>query len=112
MHEALLVCETLRISLSRFAGADGFSALMRRALALAKQEVPALSRVRIGSAQGARNQWTCNLEGFDEVAAGPHATEAAIALAANLLHLLVTFIGEPLTLKLVREAWPGADVNL
>ena len=29
---------------------------------------------------------------------------------AQLLGLLVTFIGEPLTLRLVRDAWPNASV--
>jgi hypothetical protein len=33
------------------------------------------------------------------------------ALVAQLLGLLVTFIGEPLTLSLVREVWPGAPFN-
>ena len=41
-HEAVRVCEKLRISLTRFAGADGFTSLLRRALALARAEVPAL----------------------------------------------------------------------
>jgi hypothetical protein len=29
---------------------------------------------------------------------------------AQLLGLLVTFIGEPLTLRLVRDAWPDAPI--
>ncbi|MDQ3490424.1 MAG: hypothetical protein M3449_05090, partial [Acidobacteriota bacterium] len=37
-HEAERVCEKLRISLTRFAGADGFIALMRRSLALSRVE--------------------------------------------------------------------------
>ena len=31
-------------------------------------------------------------------------------IVAQLLGLLVTFIGEPLTLRLVRDAWPNASV--
>ena len=42
VHEAVRVCEKLRISLTRFAGADGFASLLRRALALARAEVPSL----------------------------------------------------------------------
>ena len=34
--------------------------------------------------------------------------DAAVAIIAHLLGLLVTFIGEPLTLRLVGEAWPDA----
>ena len=50
VHEAVRVCEKLRISLTRFAGADGFASLLRRALALARAEVPAL-QTRHGQAR-------------------------------------------------------------
>jgi len=36
------------------------------------------------------------------------ATEAAGALFATFTGLLVTFIGEPLTARLLRKAWPDA----
>ena len=55
VHEAVRVCEKLRISLTRFAGVDGFTALLRRALALARAEVPALRGITKnadGSMQG------------------------------------------------------------
>jgi hypothetical protein len=53
-----------------------------------------------------------SLAGLESVASdtaggGP---EAAVGIIAHLLGLLETFIGEPLTLRLVREAWP--DVSL
>ena len=104
VHEAVRVCDKLRISLTRFAGADGFTSLLRRALALARAEVPSLQTVQVKP--------DCSLEGLgvlavDATNAGP---EAAVAITAHLLGLLVTFIGKPLTLRLVREAWP--DVSL
>ena len=40
VHEAVRVCEKLRISLTRFAGPDGFSSLLRRALAQPARESP------------------------------------------------------------------------
>src|SRR5438876_7560228 len=46
-HEAVRVCEKLRISLTRFAGADGFASLLRRTLALARVEVPSLNRITV-----------------------------------------------------------------
>jgi hypothetical protein len=100
MHEAVLVNEKLRISLTQFAGADGFASLLRRALALASAEAPALRSAKV-SADG-------RLEGFEQLAshAGSAGGEKAAAITAHLLGLLVTFIGEPLTLRLVREAWP------
>ena len=107
VHEAVVVSEKLRISLTQFAGADGFASLLRRALVLASADVPSLQSVKIG-ADG-------RLEGFEQLAAdtGTDAVggEAAVAITAHLLGLLVTFIGEPLTLRLVREAWPDASLD-
>ena len=105
VQEAGLVNEKLRISLIQFAGADGFAALLRRALALASAEVPALHRATV-SADG-------RLEGLDQLSTttGTVAGAAAVALTAHLLGLLVTFIGEPLTLRLVREAWPSISLG-
>lgn len=102
-HEAARVCEKLRISLTRLAGADAFTSLLRRALSLARAEFPSLQSVKL-KPDG-------SLEGLDVLAAdstrGEH--EAAIAITAHLLGLLVTFIGKPLTLRLVRDAWPDAS---
>jgi hypothetical protein len=98
-HEAVALCETLRISMTKFAGADGFSALLRRALVLAGAEAPALKQVKLGP--------DCHMTGLEGV-----DTDAAISLAAHLLALLVTFIGEPLTLRLVREAWRDPKLHL
>jgi hypothetical protein len=91
------VCEKLRVELTQFAGADGFASLLRRALAMAREDVHALGRIKIGSGGF--------LEGLD----GLEQTEmeaGAIAITANLLDLLAKFIGETFTLKLVRKAWP------
>lgn len=101
-QEGVRVCEKLRISLTRFAGADGFTSLLRRALMLAQAEVPALQTVKV--TVGGR------LEGLEELVAGAEnpGIEAATAIIAHLLSLLVTFIGEPITLRLVREVWPDA----
>ena len=104
-HEAVRVCEKLQISLTRFAGADGFASLLRRALALARADVPALAAVQLKS--------DGSLECLDVLAAnttggGP---EADVAIISHLLGLLVTFIGQPLTLRLVHAAWPDGLLN-
>jgi hypothetical protein len=100
-HEAVRVCDKLRISLTRFAGADGFASLLRRALTLARAEVPSLDRVKVGP--------DCSIEGLEELARND--ATAAAALTAHLLGLLVTFVGQSLTLRLVREAWPDASLD-
>jgi len=107
VHEAVVVIEKLRIVLTKFAGAEGFASLLRRALKLTSADVPALQSVKIG-ADG-------RLEGFEQIVAdkgtGAAGGEAAVAITAHLLDLLVTFIGEPLTLTLVRAAWPDASLT-
>jgi hypothetical protein len=108
VHEAIRVCEKLRVSLTRFAGVDGFRSLLRRALALARAEVPAL--------QGVTEKADGSIEGLEKVVAdggnsGVGGSDAAVAVTAHLLGLLVTFIGEPLTVCLVREAWPDASLD-
>ena len=104
-HQAARVFEKLRTSLTRFAGADSFTALLRRALVLARAGFPSLQNVKV-TADG-------RLEGFEAVgaAADNFTIEAATAITAHLLGLLATFIGEPLTLRLVREAWPDASLG-
>ena len=105
VHDPVLLNEKLRLSLTRFAGADGFASLLRRALALASAEAPALRNAKV-SADG-------RVESFEQLAshAGSVGGEEAVAITAHLLGLLVTFIGEPLTLRLVREAWPGTALG-
>ena len=101
VDEAVVLIEKLRITLTKLAGSEGFTSLLRRALALARAEVPSLQNVKI-SADG-------RLDGFESVAdtgAGEVGDEAAVAITAHLLGLLVTFIGEPLTLSLGRAASP------
>ena len=105
--EAVLVIETLRTSLTKFAGFEGFASLLRRALLLASADVPSLKDVKI-AADG-------RLEGFEQLVAGKGTgaagDAAAVAITAHLLWLLVTFIGEPLTLTVVREAWSDNSLD-
>jgi len=105
VHEAVRVCEKLRISLTRFAGSDGFTSLLRRALTLARADEPLVETVKV-KPDG-------SLEGLDALAADTTngGSEAAVAITVHLLGLLVTFIGEPLTLRLVRDAWPDGSLD-
>ena len=103
---AVQVIEGLRTHLIRLTGVDGFRSLLSRALTLAKAEAPALNTVRV-RADG-------SLEGFDGIEQSQEAGAAGqpgIVLVAHLLELLVTFIGAPLTLSLVRDRWPDAAVD-
>ncbi len=107
VDEAVTVIERLRISLVKFAGDEGFASLLRRALVLASADVPSLKSVKIG-ADG-------RVDGFEQLAAdagtGALGGEAAIAITAHLLGLLVAFIGESLTLRLLRQSWPYTRIT-
>lgn len=104
VHEAARVFEKLRRSLTRFAGAEGFTALLKRALALASSELPAARTLRVSPDGG--------LEGLDALIADADGVggEAATAITAHLLGLLVTFVGQSLTLRLMQDAWPDASI--
>lgn len=98
---AFLVGEKLRPQLATLMGDVGFRALLSRALALANAEVPWLRAVHV-DADG-------SFEGADKL--GPQVDpdeifEGCVILLAELLGLLVAFIGEELTLRLVLEVWP------
>ena len=95
-------CERLRVPLAKFVGVDGFRSLLSRALAMAKAEAPSLDTVQLRP--------DGSLEGFDGLKQTQDA-EAGVIVLAQLLGLLVTFIGEPLMLRLVRDAWPDSIVT-
>jgi hypothetical protein len=94
----VLVNDNLRLSLTRLAGAEGYASLLRRSLSLTRAAIPVL--------QGAQVRADGLVDGLDEVSAHGEVIgrEAAIAVTTQLLELLVIFLGEPLTRRVVREA--------
>jgi hypothetical protein len=101
---ALRVYEKLRQSLGEFVGTAGFQSLASRALALARPDAPSLSAAQVaadGSLQGLGE-----IETQIDMDKDP-ADDAEIILIARLLGLLRIFLGEALTLSLLRNAWPG-----
>lgn len=104
----LRVYEKLRQSLGELAGTAGFQALAFRALKLARSEDPSLSAVEM-AADG-------NLEGISAIGLptdvekdGVH--EGGVILISRLLGLLLIFLGEALTMNLVRDVWPDAALD-
>ena len=97
------VCERLRGPLIALAGVAGFRSLLSRALTLARAEAPSLSAVQV-AADG-------SLKGLDELEPQTdkeHARDGGAILIAQLIGLLLTFIGEGITLRLVQDVWPEA----
>jgi hypothetical protein len=96
MPALALVAEKLRRPLVTLTGIAGFRSLLARALTLAKAQAPALNMVQV--------EPDSSLTGFADDDA--QVAEAGVMLIAELLDLLVIFIGERLMLTLVRDAWP------
>ncbi len=90
-------------------GQVGVDALTGRALHLARRAHPWLVQTREPDQwRGPFAQIIFCLERQDPAV----ATEAAGAVFAILTGLFVTFIGEPLTARLLRKAWPDAFSDL
>ena len=95
------VCEKLRPHLATLMGSTGYRALLSRALARAEAEVPSLRAVQVeadGTLRGVAE--------FEAEADPRQIAEGRVAVLAQLLGMLVAFIGEDLTLRLTREVWP------
>jgi hypothetical protein len=95
------VVEKLRPHLANLMGIGGFRALLSRAVVLASAEVPWLGAVR-AKADG-------TLEGFGGVYTQldpAEFLEGRLVLLAQLIGLLVAFIGPNLTSRMVGEIWP------
>ena len=103
---AFPVSEKLRPYLATLMGNGGFRALLSRALALANAEVLWLRAVHV-KADG-------SLEGFEELQAQldpDEVLEGSIVLLAQLMGLLVAFIGASLTVRLLRDIWPTVPLQ-
>lgn len=102
-HAVPRVFERLYATLSRRVGVAGADALLARSLVLARREASWLEAVDVSEgaplgdlgAQAARQSEEALLQG-------------GAALLTQLLGLLVTFVGEALTLRLVADVWPEA----
>src|SRR5207253_6333685 len=53
------LCEKLRVSLTIFAGEDGFSALLGRAVSLSRSDYPLLEMVRRSEERRVGKEWRC-----------------------------------------------------
>ncbi|HEY0100888.1 MAG TPA: hypothetical protein VGB76_18215 [Pyrinomonadaceae bacterium] len=99
-------CRRLHARLDPLIGAGGFRALLARALHLAAKEIPWLAAV------GVEEHPACALEGLRNAVKGQDAAavrEAFALVLANIIWLLVTFIGEDIAFGLVKEVWPEAE---
>jgi hypothetical protein len=107
------VYEKLRQSLSAFAGAAAFESLAFRALTQAQSEAPSLCAVKVaedGVLHGL-GEVEPQIDIDKDLTGKFPADDAGIILIARLLGLLLVFLGEALTLSLLRVTWPGAALE-
>ncbi len=97
----------LRGRLADLIGLTGYTALVARAVRLAQAEVPAVERVTVDVGAGAEG----SLRGVRALvlanSGDSGVTEAGLsAIMAHVIGLLITFIGEDLAERQIREVWP------
>ena len=93
--------DKLRPPLASLMGHAGYRALVSRSLVLAHTEVPWLREARV------KTDGSLELTGDIGARVDPEEIlQGRVVLIAQLLGLLVAFIGQNLTLRLVGDAWP------
>lgn len=103
---AFHIPEKLRPHLTTLMGNAGYRALLMRSLALAGTEIAWLRIAEVaedGSLQA--------VDPADAKVSSDEQREGGEVLVAQMIGLLVAFIGEKLTLQLVREVWPKLADN-
>jgi hypothetical protein len=99
------VYDTLAGQLALLIGDGGVKALTARSLHLVKRDFPWLAETQEADPlEGPFAQLGVSLARQEPAV----ATEAAIAILATLGGLLESLIGEALTMRVLRAAWPGA----
>ncbi len=101
-------CGELYRILETAMGPTGLQAMIGRAVQIAAREYPWLASVQTGTSAD------CPLSGLAEAADRldvADALEGYALLLASMIWLLMTFIGEDLTLRFVRTAWPNVSFS-
>ena len=111
----LRVYEKLRQSLCALAGVAAFQSIAFRALTQAKSEAPGLWAVQIeadGSLQGL-GEFGLQPDEFEpQLGSGKEqVSDGGLILIDHILDLLLIFLGEAITINLLRNAWPGASFD-
>jgi hypothetical protein len=102
-------CQRLHDRLDRLIGPGGFRAILYRALYLAKKKYAWLEGVGIEDYPG------CEFKDLREAVKGKKpatVNDACTLILANVIWLLVTFIGEDITFGLIQEAWPDVRTDI
>jgi hypothetical protein len=96
-------CERFARQVTPLIGAGGIAAIYARSLNLIQRQFPSPAPV-LSSDPG--DSPVARVQSFLEAQDQAVATEAAVAVLTTVGELLASFIGESLTTRLLREAWP------
>ena len=96
------LCERFAKYLSPVIGDAGIAAICARSLYLTQQQFPSVAPLRSSEDDAPFTRVQASLERQEPVV----ATKAAVAVLTTAGELLASFIGESLTTRLLREAWP------
>ena len=97
------LCEHLARHLSSLVGDAGVAAIYSRSLHLVQRQFPGVTP---GPTSNQAEGPFTHAHQFLEHQESAVATEAAVSLLTTVSGLLASFIGESLTTRLLREAWP------
>jgi hypothetical protein len=103
------LCERFAQQVAPLIGDLGVAAIFARSLHLSRRNVPELAPDRASNKPDQSNKWDAPfllLEAFLAQQEPAAAADAAVAVLAMAGELLASFIGEGLTTRLLREAWP------
>jgi hypothetical protein len=95
------ICTRLGTGLARWIGAEGYRALLRRALDEERAAHPALGKLQCNGDNNAAIAAAVQAHGSDEV------TAALVSLVAALVELLGRVVGEEMAVQLIVQAGAG-----
>ena len=104
----LRVYEKLRHSLVEFVGVSGFQSLAMRALTLTRHDAADLDGIRIAQNGSLEGLGAIDTQTDTDMERGG---DVGLLLIGRLLGLLRMFLGEALTLSLLRTAWPSEVID-
>ena len=96
------LCERFAKQLSPLIGDAGVAAICARSLHLTQQQFPSVAPLRSSEDDAPFTRVQASLERQAPVV----DTKSAVAVLTTACELLASFIGESLTTRLLREAWP------
>lgn len=98
--------DKLRVHLTKLMGTDGFTLLLVRSLTFARADFPWVESITV--------ERDGSLTGVSSAVGEISEREAETGFTGLLVHfigLLIAFIGEDMTLRLIQGAWPEVDLG-